>query len=230
MLDSGAEESGELARAYAWVARAYTWPCCPDLQQALLYTDKAIAVLLRLKEKVARGEHPANYDDEFRTFDLPRINLKLAANYQRVAQLYLERGDSLKCRTYMELAWETGKTAKDCPELRPNWAHIVFHQGVYHYHLGIQLREQGEGQAAEEEFKKAVNFFEESTKIKLEFLGPASRTVLEAMEYLADTYAALGRIPEAEARYREVLSMLEKYFPQERDRIQGIQGKMKRYL
>lgn len=220
MLDSGAEESGELARAYSWNARAHTWPCCPDLQQALGYTEKAIAVLLWLKEKAMQGNYQANYEDEFGAFDLSRINEDLASNYQRAAELCLETEDSSRCRMFMELAWEAGSTAEDCPELRPNWAHIVFHQGVCHYRLGTRFSERGEEQSAGDEFKKAVIFFEKSTKIKLEFLGPASRTVVESMEYLADTYAALGRIPEAEGCYQEALTMLERYFPNEKERIE----------
>ena len=77
------------------------------------------------------------------------------------------------------------------------------------------------------ELETARDLFEKVLKVQEEQLGNESLTLINTEEYLADTYASLGRYADASNYYVHVASILEKCFPGYGDRLETVKNKMK---
>ena len=225
MTASGEGDSDDLAWVYERLATCYTWACARDLEKALACAKECLAIRERLRERMQRGEQPHRYIDRYCKFSYDNVNTGISIAYQEIARVYLELGDYEAGLAYAQKAVETmSHVEKVAPATRVS---VRFREGVCHYRIGVRYKTEEKGDSAESELETARDLFEEVLKVQEEQLGNESLTLINTEEYLADTYAALGRYADASNYYVHVASILEKCFPGYRDRLETVKNKMK---
>ena len=225
MTASGEGDSDDLAWVYERLAMCYTWECGQDLQKALACAKECLAIRERLRERMQKGEQLHRYIDRYCKFSYDNVNTGISIAYQEISRVYLEIGNYEAGLEYAKKAVETmGNVEKVAEATRVS---VSFREGVCYYLIGIRYRTENEEESAENELGKARDLFERVLKVQEEQLGSESLTVINTEEYLADTYAALGRYADASNYYVHVASILKKCFPGYADRLETVTKKMR---
>lgn len=225
MKASGEGDSDDLAWVYERLAMCYTWECGRDLQKALACAKECLAIRERLRERMQKGEQLHRYIDRYCKFSYDNVNTGISIAYQEISRVYMEIGDYEAGLEYAKKAVETmGNVEKVAEATRVS---VSFREGVCYYLIGVRYRAENEEESAENELGKARDLFERVLKVQEEQLGSESLTVISTEEYLADTYAALGRYADASNYYVHVASILKKCFPGYADRLETVTKKMR---
>ena len=94
------------------------------------------------------------------------------------------------------------------------------------YHLGKELSEQGQTKDAMEKWEQAVEKLDSALQSNLKMRGDLAIDTIDNQEYLADVYAAMGRLGDASNNYMAVITMTEKLMGKDCRRIQAVKEKM----
>ena len=224
MLASGEEENDDLARAYTCVATGYIMPYRRDFQKALECAENSLAIRLRLKERMEKGEHPPFYVERWRPYTLDVADWGVASAWQKLADVYVEMAsyaEALRC------AQQASVIMNQVQDVTQASRAVPYHlQGVCHYHLGLEQRKTGAETAAKEELKTARKDLETALQMREGPLGEASLCLQDTKEYLGDVCASLGDYAEAANYYLGVASSLKKWFPTSIERLEAVMEKM----
>ena len=107
-------------------------------------------------------------------------------------------------------------------------AYGLYDMGVCHYHIG--KNETKDAKESKRHFEEALNCFEGALQINDQMRSDLAIDTIDNVEYLADTYAALGRTSEAEEYYRRAIRALEIVFGRQCSRIEQVETKINEFV
>ena len=220
MLRSGMPENEDLAMAYEKVARCYTWEYDQDFDKAQTYFQQALAIRQRNIAALERGEK--------RDMLMKNEQYDLALAQERVGETYMEMGRMYQRQGNYQKALEcTLLHEQTLSERNPSGlAYSLYDQGVSHYHLGLEAEADGRGEDARAQWAQAEDKLVRALEINQHMRGALAADTIENQEMLGDLYAAQGRYGEASNAYMAVISMVEKLFGKDSDRIESVKQKM----
>lgn len=224
MLLSGEPENEDLAMSYEKVGRCYTWECEKDFAKAEENLKMALDIRMKLRAALRAGEKKTmlmKYED----YDLNRAEIRIGESYMELGRMYQILGDYKQALSYVTKQKEILETS--CPEDLASIAYVYYDQGVCHYYLGLQEKEQGNTAFADKEWEQAEQKLKEALELNLKRRGPLAIDTMDNQEYLADVYAAMGRYGEASNGYMAVITMAEKLLGKDCERIASVKEKMK---
>lgn len=223
MLKSGSPESEDLAMSYEKVARCYTWEYEQDFQKSEELFKTALEIRIRLRDALQNGEErtmlmPLEY------YGLEKAEIRIGESYMEMGRMYQMKGDYAQALIYAQKQEEILK--KFCPDDASSMAYTWYDQGVSLYYLGLEFKERGQTQEAMEKWERAVEKLESALQSNLKMRGDLAIDTIDNQEYLADVYAAMGRLGDASNNYMAVISMTEKLMGKDCNRIQAVKEKM----
>jgi len=101
-------------------------------------------------------------------------------------------------------------------------AYVYYYCGLSRYHLALKEKEN-----KDTHLKEAETNLKKALEINLKMRGEMANDTIVVQEYLADTYAEMGKYGDASNAYMAVVSMLEKLYDPKCERIQKVKEKMK---
>lgn len=223
MLKSKKPESEDLAMSYEKVARCYTWEYEQDFQKAEELFKMALEIRIRLRDALKNGEErtmlmPLEY------YGLKKAEIRIGESYMEMGRMYQMKGDYGQALSYSQKQEEI--LNKFSPEDASSVAYSLYDQGVSLYHLGKELSEQGQTKDAMEKWEQAVEKLDSALQSNLKMRGDLAIDTIDNQEYLADVYAAMGRLGDASNNYMAVITMTEKLMGKDCRRIQAVKEKM----
>ena len=152
----------------------------------------------------------------------------LALAQERVGETYMEMGRMYQRQGNYQKALEcTLLHEQTLSERNPSGlAYSLYDQGVSHYHLGLEAEADGRGEDARAQWAQAEDKLVRALEINQHMRGALAADTIENQEMLGDLYAAQGRYGEASNAYMAVISMVEKLFGKDSDRIESVKQKM----
>lgn len=224
-MELAPEPPGEdLAMSYEKVARCYTWEYEQDFDKAEAYMRKALDIRLQLKEAIARGETCPTFSTVWEALDMDKVMERLAETYMEMGRMYQAMGEYEKALEYNKKHQEIllSQNGKDVSGL----AYDYYDQGVSYYHLALRDRAAGKEASAAQLLQLALENFQKALELNMKMRGEVAMDTIENEEYLADTYAALGRYGDASNYYMAVIAALEKLLGKNCPRIEAVKKKM----
>ncbi len=224
MLNSGEEESEDLAMSYEKVARCCTWDFCRDMDRAEEYFRKALDIRLRLLAALERGEKREMFEKR-EAYGLRRAQERVAENYMEMCRMYQFAGDYRKALEYTKLQRDIYAGFESTQNVS-GLAYMDFDEGVSRYHLALEMRAQGDEAGASKELDHALDLFNKALESNIRMRGAVAIDTIDNEEYLADVYAAQGRYGDASNCYMAVISMLTTTLGPDCPRIETVKKKM----
>ena len=213
------------------MARCYSWEYEQDFARSEAYFLKALEIRQRLLEKVKNGERLEFLESCYSRYgtpdadQLPMVYGRMGGTYMELARMYQFAGEYEKALAY-SAKYEELITVYT-PENVSGKAYALYDQGVSLYHLGIQARERGDGEAAGAYLVKAETYLRQALESNIKMRGGLAMDTLDNEEYLADTLAAMGNYGGASNEYMAVLSMAEALLGSTHPRLERIKKKMR---
>ena len=223
MLASNAEESEDLAISYEKVARCCTWEYEQDFARAEELFEKALAIRLRLLERVNRGEILPMLE-KVEVIDLSKVYGRIGESYMEMGRMYQAMGEYNQAYEYASKY--TQLVEQYCPENVSGIAYGYYDCGVCRYHLALQLRRDGDEEGAIKQLADAENNLSRSLASNLKMRGALAVDTIDNQEYLADVYAAQHRFGDASNGYMAVLTMVENLLGKDHPRTLIVKQKM----
>lgn len=224
MLLSKCEESEDLALAYSKVARCYTWDFNFNPEKAKEYFSIALNMRIRLKDRlVSDGERPPSWYNQFREYTLEIAETRINDTLMEMGRMHQQFGDYEEALTYAERYKEYMQKYAD--KYISSYAYALFDIGVCKFNIGLIARDK-DNIMAEQSFVQAEESLNEALAINLKMRGELANDTIDNQEYLGDLYAAMGRYGDASNAYMAVVSMLEKLYDPNCERIMKIKEKM----
>lgn len=214
----------DLAMSYEKVARCYTWEYEQDFAKAEFYFQKALDIRLQLREAIADGEASFMFESKWTPYDMTKVVERLGETYMELGRMCQAMGDYEKALKYNSKHEEIliSQNGKDISGL----AYGNYDKGVSYYHLGLRERAAGTETKAEELLQLALEHFHKALSSNMKMRGEVAMDTIDNEEYLADTYAALGRYGDASNYYMAVIAALEKLLGKNCPRIETVKNKM----
>ena len=224
MVQSGMEESEDLAIAYEKAGRCRTWEGHRDLAKAEEYLKKALEIRLKLVQRLESGEKlPALMERE--PYDLAKARDRLGGSYFELGRMCQAGGDYHKAWEYLALDEEV--QGDGLKEWNPSgYAYILYDKGICEYHFGKEEREAGHADQAEAHFRMALDFMREALDINLRLQGRFAVDTIDAQEAVGDIYAAMELYGDAANAYMAALTMVEKTMGENSERAALIKRKL----
>jgi len=219
------EDSIDLAVAYEKVARTYTWEWNQDFDKAYELFKKAIEIRFCLIDAYESG------------INIKRIQHRYEANAQKtregLSNIYMELGRMCQktgdyemalhhAQKYLTMMMEYGSKNVS------NRTYAVYDIGICKYHLALEAQECGETERSVILFEEARKLLIESLENNLKMRGNVAMDTIDNQEAIGDVYAAMNRYGEAANCYLATISMLEKLFGSDYERIGNVQKKMEK--
>lgn len=222
MLESGMEESEDMAMSYEKVARCYTWEYEQNFELAEKYFQKALDIRIRLKERLKNGEQPS-YCTCYEVYNLNLAEERIGESYMEMGRMYQMEGDYRKALEYAQKQLEIIMVTS--PDNKSGIAYDYYDSGVCYYHLGLEVKDI-DPEEATKNMNLAKQNLEHALELNMEMRGALAVDTIDNQEYLADTYAALGSYGEASNAYMAVISMTEGLWGKDHPRIERVKAKM----
>ncbi len=218
---SGAEDCEDLAMAYSKVARCCTFDFNSDKDKAEEYFNIALNMRFKIRDCFLRGGNPPEcYENEFRNFNVDAANERIGETYMEIGRMYQHFEEYDKALEYA-LKYKDS-IEKFCKNNLSGYAYALYDIGLCHYKIGLQ---KGDAES-DLEFTTAENNLKEALKINMEMRGGLANDTIENCELLGDLYTAMKRFGDASNSYIAAISMLEKLYSPEYDKIMKIKEKM----
>ncbi len=224
MERSGVELSEDLAMSYEKVARCHTWACDRDFEQANRYFEKSLQIRLRMQEAMERGEHFEMFESVWQECDLHLITDRIGGIYMEMGRMYQAMGEYEKALEYTRRQEEILEAEEE--KNYSGLAYDYYDEGVCYYHLGLAAREGGDEEKACRQLELALKQLKRALESNLRMRGEIAMDTIDNEEYLADTYAALGRYGDASNYYMAVVTALEQLLGKDCERISLVKQKM----
>ena len=215
----GIQCSEDLAISYEKVGRCYTWDFNQDFDKAEAYLLKATDIRLQLLNDMELGKKFKIFE-KCAYYTLNDEKERLGEGYEELGNLYRGKSEYSKALEYFEKHLSIMREFEH-PKVS-NLAYIYFDEGVCYYCMGKYERDE----TATECFNVALSLFLKALDSNIKMRGEVAVGTIDNAEYLADTYAALGKTNEAANYYMSVITMLEKLFGPEYERINRVKEKM----
>ncbi len=222
------EDCEELAMSYEKVGRCYTWKENRDqnFEKAKQYFQTALDMHLRLRDAIKDGKKLLILDNPW-NYDLKEAEGYIAGTYMELGRMYQAMNDyrqALECVVKHEEI-----TAVYQPENLSGLAYSYYDQGVCHYQLGLQAKENGDAVIAMEEFQQATQKLEEALKTNMKMRGTLAIDTISSQETLADVYMAMAQelCDKAFSGYTVAKNMAENLLGKNCEQVQRIRGKWK---
>ena len=223
MLNSGAPESEDLAMSYEKVARCCTWEYEQDFQKAEELFKTSLEIRIRLRDALKAGEDRRMLMP-YEAYGLTLAEIRIGECYMEMGRMYQETGDYAQALSFAAKQEEILR--KFSPRDVSGLAYALYDQGVSHYYLGRAQKQQGRDEAALREWEQAAEKLEKALEINMKMRGGLAIDTIDNQEYLADVYAAMGRLGDASNGYIAVISMVENLMGEDSDRIRIVKEKM----
>lgn len=219
----GIQCSEDLAISYEKVGRCYTWDFNQDFDKAEAYLLKATDIRLQLLNDMELGKKFKIFE-KCAYYTLNDEKERLGEGYEELGNLYRGKSEYSKALEYFEKHLSIMREFEH-PKVS-NLAYIYFDEGVCYYCMGKYERDAQQEETATECFNVALSLFLKALDSNIKMRGEVAVGTIDNAEYLADTYAALGKTNEAANYYMSVITMLEKLFGPEYERINRVKEKM----
>lgn len=219
----GIQCSEDLAISYEKVGRCYTWDFNQDFDKAEAYLLKATDIRLQLLNDMKSGKKLKIFEKSA-YYTLNDEKERLGEGYEELGNLYRGKCEYNKALEYFEKHLSIMREFEH-PNVS-NLAYIYFDEGVCYYCMGKYERAAQQEETAAECFNAALSLFLKALDSNIKMRGEVAVGTIDNAEYLADTYAALGKTNEAANYYMSVITMLEKLFGPEYERINRVKEKM----
>ena len=221
LADEGDNE--DLAMSYSKVARCYTWEFNFDAEKAISYFNISLKIRKELKRMfVENNETLPDWFNKFRPYTLEIAETRINETLLEMGRMYQKFGDYNEALKYAEEYKES--MAKYSEKYKSNYAYALLDLGICKYNIGLK----------EQDYNKANKLFEESEEnlkaaldINLKMRGELANDTIDNYEILGDLYSVMGKYGEASNAYMAVVSMLEKLYGSENDRIVVVKNKMR---
>lgn len=225
MLAAEPGDNEDLAMSYSKVARCYTWKFCFDADKAKEYFDIALQMRVRLYEKMkADPAASPGWVNRYRDYTVEIAKTRIEETRLEIGRMYQQFGEYETALQYAQAYLESMRDYFQ--EYKSNQAYALFDIGVCKFNLGLQNKGKDETQA-EQYFAQAEESLNAALAINVEMRGELANDTIDNQECLGDLYAERGRYGEASNAYMAVVSMLEKLYGPECDRVQKVKEKMK---
>lgn len=226
MQNTVKEPNEDLAMAYEKVARVYTWDFCRDMALAEQNFVKALEVRMELKKIMLAGGKTKMFHS--------RENPDIALIYERIGENYFEWGRMKQIEGNYALALQYVQKSIEIgyPHHRDredDLAYNYYDSGVCYYYLGVESESSTKNDFSREYFLLAENCLKKALSINMRMRGVYAFDVLDNIELLADTYAALKNFNEARELYRSVVIEVER-MGDSREEIKKIQTRISEKL
>lgn len=225
MLKANCGDNEDLAMSYSKVARCYTWNFNLDKEKAKKYFDIALKMRIRLKNALAEGnDAPPEWFNTFREYTMEIADTRIGETYMEIGRMYQQFGDYDEALKYAEKYKETMQNFSKT--YSSSYAYALFDIGVCKFNVGLEKKKESAIEA-EQSFIQAEESLCAALEINLKMRGELANDTIDNQEYLGDLYVAMGRYGDASNAYMAVVSMLEKLYDPNCDRIQRVKRKMK---
>ena len=219
----GIQCSEDLAISYEKVGRCYTWDFNQDFDKAEVYLLKATDIRLQLLNDLESGKNIEIFEKRA-LYSKSVAKERLGEGYGELGKLYRTKVEYQKALEYFK-KYMNIMNEFDTPSIS-GIAYIYFDEGVCYYCMGNDERKAQNEAKAVEYFNTAIILFSKALESNVKMRGDVAVDTIDNAEYLADTYAALGKTNEAANYYMSVITMLEKLFGPEYERINRVKEKM----
>lgn len=208
MLDSGAKDNFDLALSYEKTGRSYTWLSEQDFAKAKKY----LYLSLEIRQKLLKDfEQKRTIDKPLECpyqYDISIVQRYIATSYLEIGRMYQKMGNFEEALGYTKLSLEQNQVWVQ--HNTSGIAHCYYDLGVSYYHLGLEKRKSGQEMQAQKLWKQAEQHFQTALKLNLRRRGELSIDCMDNEEYLADTYAALGKQQDARKFYQNAAEIAKK--------------------
>ena len=221
---SGETLNEDLAMSYEKVARCYTWPYEQDFEKANQYFQKALQIRQQLRDAMGRGETFQMFESRWQACDQELMTERIGETYMELGRMYQAMGDYAQALKYTMLQEEILQAQEE--KNLSGLAYDYYDEGVCYYRLGLAAREKGDEGEAGHLLQLAVEHLEKALESNMKMRGEIALDTIDNEEYLADTYAALGRYGDASNYYMAVVTALEKLLGADCERIPQVKSKM----
>lgn len=223
-LAAGMPECEELGMNYEKVARCYTWPYEQDFAKAEELFQISLGIRLRLRDAVERGETPLWYA-VYEPYDEDMVNARVGEAYMEIGRMYQAMRQWEKAAEYTNL--QLNDIVKRSPGNLSGIAYCHYDIGVSDYHMALEARENGNHERCSMLLEEAECMLKKALDSNMKMRGALAIDTIDNQEYLADVYAAQGRMGDASNAYMAVLTMVENLLGRNHPRIERVKEKMK---
>lgn len=223
MIRANEGDSEDLALSYEKVARCYTWPYEQDFLKAEELFFEAEQMRTRMKQCLLEGKQIVSVERQL-FLDVPKVEERIGENYFEMGRMYQLKGDYKKA---LEFALKQDEIiSRVAADSLSGIAYVYYDKGVCFYHLGISARNHQDEAKALEYLEVSGENLRTALDLNIKMRGAIALDTINNQEYLGDVYAALGKNGEASNCYLSVISMVEKLFGSEDERITAVKSKM----
>ena len=219
MLLVSGEDNEDLAISYSKVARCYAMDFIKDFEKAKEYFEKSLQMRIRLRDAWARGEKKYIFMTSHK-YDLDAAEERIGETYLSMAQMYFNMKEYMNAIKYVNMFGEIVLRVNE--NNVSSLAYVYYYCGLSRYHLALKEKEN-----KDTHLKEAETNLKKALEINLKMRGEMANDTIVVQEYLADTYAEMGKYGDASNAYMAVVSMLEKLYDPKCERIQKVKEKMK---
>ena len=213
----------ELGMNYEKVARCYTWPYEQDFEKAEELFQISLDIRLRLRDAVENGEEPLWYA-VYEPYNLDMANARVGEVYMEMGRMYQVMGQWEKAAEYTNL--QLRDIEKSRPDNLSGIAYCHYDLGVSNYHMALKAREAGEEKTCVGLLFEAEQWMQKALDSNMKMRGALAIDTIDNQEYLADVYAAQGRVGDASNAYMAVLTMVKNLLGEAHPRLERVKQKM----
>ncbi len=218
MLLVSSEDNEDLAISYSKVARCYAMDFIQDFEKAKEYFETSLQMRIRLRDAWAHGEEKHLFMTSHK-YDLDAAEERIGETYLSMAQMYFNMKDYINAIKYVNMFGDIVLRVNE--NNISSLAYVYYYCGLSRYHLALE-----ENENKNLHLNEAEKNLKQALEINLKMRGEMANDTIVVQEYLADTYAAMDRYGDASNAYMAVISMLEKLYEPNCERIIKIKEKM----
>ena len=222
MEEPGRQGNDDLAWVYERLSQVYTYK--HDLEKAMECAQNVLTIRENLESRMSMGEKVTCYVERWNPYSRENAATGIAIAYQGIARIYLEQGN-------YEEALENARKAVEKMAKVPDDKVAAATKIYPKFCLGLCYYRKGKNSNMTEDFQKASDLLNECLSVQEKSLGSASRTVLNTKEYLADAYAAIDMLEDAEKLYKSIIAELadkdKEHGPDDAKKLEEIRRKAK---
>lgn len=225
MLKAGNGDSEDLAMAYEKVARCYTWEKIQNTEKAEKFFNIALNMRLRLRDALQSGEKRKCFE-KYENYNMDLAEERIGETYMEIGRMYQSVGrfqEALECAQKHEKSI-LEHNAKNISGL----AYSYYDEGICHYHLGNQEKENGNMEKAMKHWILAIQMLKKALESNMGMRGDLAIDTLDSQEALADVYMKISQemLGMASSGYEKAGNMAKKLLGENSDHFKAIVYKL----